>query len=73
MALFLKKSPVACDIDIVGCTKRYITAAFGAIERKSPKTGTAVKEDKTKYTLSTSRGVLCVLILRLRPITIIFM
>ena len=56
-----EKCPVACsyadDIDIIGRTKRDVTAAFGAIERESTKMGLAVNEGKTKYVFSTSRDV----------------
>ena len=45
------------DIDIIGRTKRNVTAAINAIERKSIKTGLAVYEGKTKYMLSTSIDV----------------
>ena len=60
MALFFKKKIVkmlayADDIDIIGRTKRNVTAAFSAIERESTKMGLAVNEGKTKYMLSTSR------------------
>ena len=34
----------ADDIDIIGCTKRDITAAFSGIERESTKMGVAVNE-----------------------------
>ena len=44
-------------IDIIGRTKRDITATFSAIERESSKMCLTVKEGKTKYMLSTSRGV----------------
>ena len=47
----------ADDIDIIGRTKRDVTAAFSAIERESTKMGLAVNEGKTKYMLSTSRDV----------------
>ena len=59
MALFIKKSvqlnAYADDIDIIGRTKRDITAAFSAIERESTKLGLEVNEHKTKYISSTSR------------------
>ena len=45
----------ADDIDIIGRTKRDVTAAFSAIERESTKMGLAVNEGKTKYMLSTCR------------------
>ena len=38
----------ADDIDIIGRTKRDVTAAFGAIVRESTKMGLAVNEGKTK-------------------------
>ena len=44
------------DIDIVGRSKRDITATLNAIERESTKMGLAVNEGKTLY-ISTSRGV----------------
>ena len=47
----------ANDIDIIGCTKRDVTAAFSSIEREYTKMGLAVNKDKTKYMLSTSRDV----------------
>ena len=47
----------ADDIDIIGRTKRDVTAAFGAIERESTKMGLAVNEGKTKFMFSTSRNV----------------
>ena len=47
----------ADDIDIIGRTKRDVTAVFGAIERQSTKMGLAVNEGKTKYMFSTSRDV----------------
>ena len=47
----------ADDIDIIGRTKRDVTAAFGAIEQESTKVGLAVNEGKTKYMFSTSRDV----------------
>ena len=50
----------ADDIDIIGCTKRDVTAAFSAIERESTKKGLAVNEGKTKYMLSTRRDVWCI-------------
>ena len=50
----------ADDIDIIGRTKRDVTAAFGAIERESTKMGLAVSEGKTKYMFSTSRDVRCI-------------
>ena len=43
------------DIDIIGRTKRDVTAAFSFIERKYSKMALAVNEGKTKYMLSTSR------------------
>ena len=46
----------ANDIDIIGRTKRNVTAAFGAIERESTKM-LVVNEGKTKYMFSTSRDV----------------
>ncbi|XP_043065425.1 uncharacterized protein LOC122320881 [Drosophila ficusphila] len=39
----------ADDIDIIGRTKRDVTAAFGAIEKESAKVGLAVNMDKTKF------------------------
>ncbi|XP_060665548.1 uncharacterized protein LOC132797786 [Drosophila nasuta] len=45
----------ADDIDIIGRSKRDVTAAFSAIEKESAKVGLAVNEGKTKYMLSTSR------------------
>ena len=45
------------EIDIIGRSKRDITAAFSAIERESTEMGPAVKEGKTKYMLSTSRDL----------------
>ena len=45
------------DIDIIGCTKRDVTAAFSAIEWESAKMGLTVNENKTKYMFSTSRDV----------------
>ena len=45
----------ADDIDIIGRTKRNVTAAFSAIERESTKIGLAVNEGKTQYMFSTSR------------------
>ena len=47
----------ADDSDIIGRTKRDVTAAFSAIERKSTKMGLAVNEGKTKYMLATSGDV----------------
>ena len=44
------------DIDIIGRTKRDVTAAFSAIERESTKMGLAVNEGRTKYMLSTCRN-----------------
>ena len=40
----------ADDVDIIGHTKRYVTAAFSAVERQSTKMGLAVSEGKTKPT-----------------------
>ena len=42
---------LACadDIDIIGRTKRNITAAFSAIEQESTKMGLAVNEGKSGY------------------------
>ena len=55
MVQFLKKAfqllAFAGDIDIIGRTKRNVTAAFSAIERESAKIGLAVNEDKTKCLL----------------------
>ena len=45
------------NIDIIGRTKRDVTAAFSAIEGESTKMGLAITEGKTKYMLSTSRTV----------------
>ena len=46
------------DIDIIGRTKRDVTAAFSAIERESKsKMGLAVNGGKTKHMFSTSRDV----------------
>ena len=47
----------AGDSDIIGRTKRDVTAAFGAIEPESTKMGLAVNEGKTKYMFLTSRDV----------------
>ena len=47
----------ADDIDIIGCTKRDVTAAFSAIERGSTKMSLTINEGKTKYMLTTSRDV----------------
>ena len=47
----------AHDIDIIGRTKRDVTATYGAIERDSTKISLAVNEGKTKYMFSTSRDV----------------
>ena len=46
----------ADDVDIIGRTKRDVTAAFSAIERESAKMGLVVNEGKTKYMLSSCRG-----------------
>ena len=46
----------ADDIDIIGRTKRDVTAAFTAIEKESAKVGLAVNEGKTKYMLPAGRG-----------------
>ena len=43
------------DINIIGNTKRNVTAAFSAIGRESTKMGRVVNEGKTKYILLTSR------------------
>ena len=56
----------ADDIDIIGRTKKDVTAAFSAIKRKSTKMGLAVNKVKTKYMLSTNRDVRHILNLRLR-------
>ena len=45
------------DVDVLGHTKRDVTATFSAIERESTKIGLTVNEGKTKYMLSTSRDV----------------
>jgi len=45
----------ADDIDIIGRTKRDVTAAFNAIERESAKVGLAVNEGKTKFMICSSR------------------
>ena len=45
----------ADDIDIIGRTKRDVTAAFAAIEKESAKVGLTVNEGKTKYMLSANR------------------
>ncbi|XP_020806218.1 uncharacterized protein LOC110182509 [Drosophila serrata] len=45
----------ADDIDIIGRTKRDVTAAFGAIEKESAKVGLAVNMDKTKFMVCSSR------------------
>ena len=47
----------ADNIDIIGRTKRDITAVFIAIERESTKIGLAVNEGKARYMLSSSRIV----------------
>ena len=39
----------ADDIDIIGCTKRDVTATFSAIGRESTKMELGVNEGKTKY------------------------
>ena len=46
----------ADDIDIIGTSKRAVTAAFSAIERESAKVGLSVNEAKTKYMHSTRRN-----------------
>ena len=59
----------ADDIDIIGRTKRDVTAAFGAIERESTNMGLAVNEGK--QSICFRQVETCgVLILGLRPITI---
>ena len=50
----------ADDIDIIGHTKRNVTAAFSATERESTKIVLAVNEAKTKYMLSTNRDMWCI-------------
>ena len=45
----------ADDIDIIGRTKRGVTAAFSATERESTEVVLAVNEGKTKYMLSICR------------------
>lgn len=45
----------ADDIDIIGRTKRDVTAAFGAIERESARAGLAVNMSKTKFMVCSSR------------------
>ncbi|XP_043064519.1 uncharacterized protein LOC122320475 [Drosophila ficusphila] len=45
----------ADDIDIIGRTKRDVTAAFGAIEKESAKVGLAVNMEKTKFMVCSSR------------------
>ena len=45
----------ADDIDIIGTSKRAVTAAFSTIERESAKVGLMVNQAKTKYMHSTSR------------------
>ena len=47
----------ADDTDIIGRTKRDITAALSAIEREFTKMGLAINEGKIKYMLSTRRDV----------------
>ena len=44
----------ADDIDIIGRTKRDVTAAFSAIEPESTNLGLTVNADKTTYMFSTS-------------------
>ena len=60
-ALFFKKSvqllAYADDIDIIGRTKRDVTATFSATEQESTKMGLAVNEVKTQYILSTNGEV----------------
>ena len=61
MALFFHKRvqllAYTVTIDIIGRTRRDVTAAFSAIERESTKRGLAVKKGKTKCMLSRSRDV----------------
>jgi sorting nexin-29 len=45
----------ADDIDIIGRTKRDVTAAFGAIERESARVGLAVNMGKTKFMVCSNR------------------
>ena len=45
----------ADDIDIIGRSKRDVTANFSAIERQSAKMRLAVNESNTKHMLSTRR------------------
>ena len=45
------------EIDIIGRTKRNVTAAFGVVEREFTKMGPAVNEGKTKYILLASRDM----------------
>ena len=47
----------ADNIDIIGRTKRDVTAAFSATERESTKMSRAVNEGKTNYILSTNKDV----------------
>ena len=58
MALSFQLLAYDDDIDIIGRTKRDVTAAFSAIERESTKVGLAVNEGKTKYMFSISRDVI---------------
>ena len=61
MALFFKKSVQLLtyveDIDIIERTKRDVTAAFSAIERKSTKMFLAINEGNARYMLPTSRDM----------------
>ena len=47
----------ADDIDIIGRSKRDVTAAFSANERESIKMDLARNKGKTKYMFSTSRAM----------------
>ena len=53
--MYIQLLAYAEDIDIIGPTKRDVTAAISAIERKSTKMGLTVNEGKTKYKLSICR------------------
>ena len=46
----------ADDIDIVGRSKREVTASFAKIEKESAKVGLVVNEDKTKLMVASARG-----------------
>ena len=62
----------ADDIDIIGRTKRDVTVAFGAIKRgESTKMGLAVNEGKVQSICFRQAETCGILILGLRPITIV--